>query len=272
MTVSTPDMSVTEALFKTNLLTGTYYNEAEMSQYGYAWKRAEFAFHKADSAASATINTSISEDESINKFTAGKPVKIQSITANWGSAIDGQMSVAAYLVKGNNILVPVDVKNSDDKIVSSVAFNRASYTMSDLYFTPSVGGTYRLVVTAKNHASKQISTSVQDITIHARGGLIVDDASADENEYKIDETITLGESTILKNKIIRNEDYTPKYYAKNRKLYTYDANGVTNAVAGNYTVTVLGVNDANCIYRSSKTWSYEELKDQIRILWAFAEK
>jgi len=248
MTVSTPDMSVTEALFKTNLLTGTYYNEAEMSQYGYAWKRAEFAFHKADSAASATINTSISEDESINKFTAGKPVKIQSITANWGSAIDGQMSVAAYLVKGNNILVPVDVKNSDDKIVSSVAFNRASYTMSDLYFTPSVGGTYRLVVTAKNHASKQISTSVQDITIHARGGLIVDDASADENEYKIDETITLGESTILKNKIIRNEDYTPKYYAKNRKLYTYDANGVTNAVAGNYTVTVLGVNDANCIY------------------------
>lgn len=32
------------------------------------------------------------------------------------------------------------------------------------------------------------------------------------------------------------------------------------------------VNDANCIYRSSRTWSYEELKNQIRILWAFEEK
>ena len=32
------------------------------------------------------------------------------------------------------------------------------------------------------------------------------------------------------------------------------------------------VNDANCIYRSSRTWSYEELKNQIRILWAYEEK
>lgn len=32
------------------------------------------------------------------------------------------------------------------------------------------------------------------------------------------------------------------------------------------------VNDPNCIYRSSKVWSYEELKNQIRILWAFQKK
>jgi len=32
------------------------------------------------------------------------------------------------------------------------------------------------------------------------------------------------------------------------------------------------INDANCIYRSSRAWSYEELKNQIRILWAFEEK
>lgn len=32
------------------------------------------------------------------------------------------------------------------------------------------------------------------------------------------------------------------------------------------------VNDANWIYRSSRAWSYEELKNQIRILWAFEEK
>ena len=29
------------------------------------------------------------------------------------------------------------------------------------------------------------------------------------------------------------------------------------------------INDPNCIYRSSKVWSYEELKNQIRILWGF---
>ena len=29
------------------------------------------------------------------------------------------------------------------------------------------------------------------------------------------------------------------------------------------------INDANCIYRSNKIWSYNELKNQIRILWAF---
>ena len=32
------------------------------------------------------------------------------------------------------------------------------------------------------------------------------------------------------------------------------------------------VNDANCIYRSDKIWSYSELKNQIRILWAFERK
>ncbi|MBQ8278366.1 MAG: C39 family peptidase [Roseburia sp.] len=32
------------------------------------------------------------------------------------------------------------------------------------------------------------------------------------------------------------------------------------------------VNDPNCIYRSSRQWSYEELKSQIRILWAYEKK
>lgn len=31
------------------------------------------------------------------------------------------------------------------------------------------------------------------------------------------------------------------------------------------------VNDPNCIYRSSRTWPYETLKNQIRILWAFKD-
>jgi len=32
------------------------------------------------------------------------------------------------------------------------------------------------------------------------------------------------------------------------------------------------INDANCIYRSNRIWTYKELQYQIRILWAFEEK
>ena len=32
------------------------------------------------------------------------------------------------------------------------------------------------------------------------------------------------------------------------------------------------VNDANCIYRSSRMWTFDELKNQIRILWTFEKK
>ncbi len=39
-------------------------------------------------------------------------------------------------------------------------------------------------------------------------------------------------------------------------IYAYDESG-------------FWVNDPNCIYRSSKTWTYEELQSQIRILWAY---
>lgn len=39
-------------------------------------------------------------------------------------------------------------------------------------------------------------------------------------------------------------------------IYDYDANGFK-------------INDSNCIYRSSRYWSYEELCGQIRILWSY---
>ena len=39
-------------------------------------------------------------------------------------------------------------------------------------------------------------------------------------------------------------------------IYAYDENG-------------FWVNDSNCIYRSSRVWTYEELSNQIRILWAY---
>lgn len=32
------------------------------------------------------------------------------------------------------------------------------------------------------------------------------------------------------------------------------------------------INDPNCIYRSSKVWTYEELKKQIKVYWAFEKK
>lgn len=42
-------------------------------------------------------------------------------------------------------------------------------------------------------------------------------------------------------------------------IYDYDENGFR-------------VNDPNCIYRSSKSWTYQELAAQIRILWAYGKK
>lgn len=39
-------------------------------------------------------------------------------------------------------------------------------------------------------------------------------------------------------------------------IYAYDESG-------------FWINDSNCIYRSSRPWTYEELKSQIRILWAY---
>ncbi len=242
---------VYDEYFTTNLFTSKYKNDDEKAQYGYAWKRAAFAIHDIDES-SATASIDVNFDT--NTYTAGKAIKIQDITTDWGTnPVDGQMSAAVYLVKENNVRVPVNIVNEDDTIVSSVAFNRPNYKVENWSFTPGVGGKYILVVTAKDHASNKIATRIETINVKSSGDFNVTPLSlapAAVTNYTVDKTIGLGETLVLPNWVISmdGEDSTAeKYFAKNRTVYAYDNGEITDTKVGNYIVTVFGVNDPNCM-------------------------
>ena len=239
ITLNAGDFFDAETSFQTNKAVDTF------ERNGYAWKRAEFNIHEADNATAATIATDVTDPG--NVYESGKTIKINSVVVNWGTEIDGQMSVAAYQVKANNVLVPVNVVNSDNavdaEIISSVAFRGNSHTLENLYFTPSSKGDYIFVVTAKNHASSNVSTSVTKITIGASNDWSASPLSlntAAAGSATIDNTMVAGETMVLPNFKVGPEQ---EYVTKNRKLY----NATSGAEIGNYTITVLGVNDANCI-------------------------
>ncbi len=257
-----------ETRFEKELLTMDDFKSVDqIAQYGYAWKRAAFTIYATkDSSATATI-TVTPANNTVNSYKAGEKVVFDTISVNWGSAdVDGQMTVAAYLVKDKGARVPVNVVNGDTssaEIVSSVSFNSNEYVAYNWSFTPGVGGKYILVVTAKDHASSQIQTRVDTINITSSGdwhATPLSLAPAAATNYTIDSTISLGESLVLPNWLVSKDDETSvKYFAKNRNLYAYDTDGNVT-VAGDYTVTVLGVNDPNCVignkFVPNKTGTY----------------
>ena len=231
--------------------TGKLYNEKV--QYGYAWKRASFKINDVTS----TVATSITADVDKDQLVAGKPVTIKNITATWGSDTDGVMSAAVYMVKPNNVLVPVEIMDSAEKgaeVVSAVAFNGKTNTVNNWCFTPGEGGEYILVLKAKDHASNKVKTGVYKITVDSSD----DEWEWDDNfswsdslstaaDYTTTKTIALGDSWVLPSNMVLGNG-TKKYLTKNRNLYEYNANGeVTSTIAGHYTITVLGVNDPDCI-------------------------
>ena len=252
------DVSVLEEEYFT---TGLFFSHDvnEFAQYGYAWKRAEFKINDTKTTGAAIQTLEASFDTTNNKYTAGETIKISSITAKWNgsAAVDGQMSAAVYLLKDGD-RIPVNIVNSDKaskaEIVSSVSFNANSHTVTDWYFTPGVGGDYILVLTAKEHASSEVHTAIYPIGVESSGDWSVTPLSlnpAANSNYTIDATITLGETLVLPNWVVGKDGSGSegKYFAKNRNLYQYDANGNVDTanVAGNYTVTVMGVNDPNCV-------------------------
>ncbi len=231
--------------FSTSLFSSAYAwnNNNEVKQFGYAWKRAKFAFHVENPDRTATLAVDMVPAPA-NTYVAGKPVKIPSITATWDGSeiVDGQMSFAVYKVDEYNRLTPYDLYNSDDEVISSVAFKRHSYEVNDLYFNP-IAGNYILVVTAKDNASNKISTSVTKIKIERSGAITPRPRDGEtDNNQKEDKTMTLGTSLTLPGYDL-DDHGTPVYVANNRKLF--DAS--TMELKGNYTITLLGVNDPNCI-------------------------
>ncbi|MCM1404032.1 MAG: hypothetical protein NC133_00785 [Prevotella sp.] len=260
-----------------NVADNKYFEEAlfskldtdEIAQYGYAWKRAAFTIYATKDSSKADADFTVTPNND-NSYKAGEKVVFDSIKVAWSdnTVVDGQMTVAVYLMKDNGTRVPVNMVNSSNssaEIVSAVAFNASSYEATDWSFTPGVGGTYILVITAKEHASSQIQTCVKTIEVASSGDwnitpLSVSPAAA--TNYTIDATISLGESAVLPNYVVsKDEQGGTKYFAKNRRLYPYDDNGnVTDGPEGYYTITVMGVNDPNCIignkFVPNKTGTY----------------
>ena len=236
-------IDATYSYFNPALFSVTTLDQDEVAQYGYAWKRAKFAFHDINTANTATVT--VGDINAANtEFVAGKTVKIPSLKTKWsGSAIvDGQMSFAVYLVKDNK-LKAYDIYNSDDEVVSTVAFKRNEYQIDNLSFIPGVSGDYILVVTAKDHASNKTTTHIEKINV-GRSGTITPrpkDTDTTNHSKTPDKTISVGNSLTLPGYDL-DDNGTALYVANNRELF--DAN---NATVGNYTITLLGVNDPNCI-------------------------
>lgn len=111
----------------------------------------------------------------------------------------------------------------------------AKYSMENGYYVEGTGTAWSLM-----------SEGCEEFGIKAR------EISLDENVMK--SHLDNGEVIICS---MRPGDFTAVGHFI--MIYGYDENGFY-------------INDANCIYRSSRTWSYTELEHQIRILWAYEEK
>ena len=246
--------------FDTDLFDTVHNDKNQIAQYGYAWKRAEFALHKINDAETATVD--VHEDNITaedGKFNAGKTIYIDKVSVDWGTGnvVDGQLSVAVYLVKADNVLVPYDVRNQDGEIISAVAFNREDYKLENLTFVPGVRGDYILVASAKDNASAKVFTKVTKITIGSGGSYGVAPYGESTSDSAVpDKTILLGENLTLPNRPL-TLDKKIVDIAKNRLLLD-----VENPMSqdGNYTVTLMGISDPNCMtgnkFTPNKTGTY----------------
>jgi len=242
--------------FSTELIQGNTYGDTdEIAQYGYAWKRAAFKINDVASSNTTAEPVTVTVDSS-SDFQTGKAVHISSIVTDWSGVIDGQMSAAVYLVKSDKTLVSVDLKDDDTNsanVVSSWAFNRDNFTVEDLYFTPGVSGEYILVVTAKEHSSGKIYANTTKITIDNNGEISVRPrptslSTAASDSETVDKTISLGTTLTLPDYDLTDSEGKLIYASRNRVLYAYDDDeNLTSDVSGDYTITVMGVTDPNCI-------------------------
>ena len=258
-TTTPTDSAVTdEKHFSTDLFKSASYGDKDaVAQYGYAWKRAGFKINAVSAVNTAATPIAVTIDGA-NTYKNNQVVHIENISTTWSAAVDGQMSAAVYLVKANNVLQPVVLKDGNTKdanVVSTWAFNRATYSVDDLYFTPSVSGEYILVVTAKEHSSNETYTSTTKITIGKSGetsvrprSLSTTDTNSSASEQP-DATISLGESLTLPEMDIEDrEEHNLMYGTKSHILYEYDNDEkLTDTVEGDCVVTLQGISDPNCV-------------------------
>lgn len=150
----------------------------------------------------------------------------------WGYEPYGDFNIALSGC-GPTTLAMAAIALTDDNTITPDKV--AEYSMSNRYYVEGTGTAWSLMT----DGCEEFGIKAEEIAL---------------DEYVMKNQLDAGKVIICS---MRQGDFTAVGHFV--MIYGYDEDGFF-------------INDANCIYRSSKTWSYEELKDQIRILWAFAEK
>lgn len=210
---------------------------------GIAYQSACFTIHTTASATATAPTFNLSVDDS-----SSEKITIKSLTANWSKVVDGKISVAAYRIKDGK-RTAVQVYNADDEVVSTVLFNKQTPEITNWYFKPDSTATYQIVVTAKENASATSYYHVAnyDVTRNGEWEGSTTFSLSPMAVGSVSASTTVGTATTLpgwKGKTADNKSVV----LKNRLMYLADANGnITNTTVGDYTITVKGVNDPNCV-------------------------
>jgi len=150
----------------------------------------------------------------------------------WGYEAYGDFNIALSGCGPTTLAMAVTALTDDDTVTPDRV---AKYSMTNGYYVEGTGTAWTLMT----EGCKDFGIKSEEIAL---------------DEYVMKNQLDKGKVIICS---MRQGDFTSVGHFI--MIYGYDKNGFF-------------VNDANCIYRSSKIWSYEELSGQIRILWAFEEK
>ena len=150
----------------------------------------------------------------------------------WGYETYGDFNIALSGC-GPTTLAMAAVALTDDNTITPDRV--AKYSMTNGYYVEGTGTAWSLMT----DGCENFGIKAEEISL---------------DEYVMKNQLDAGKVLICS---MREGDFTSVGHFI--MIYGYDSHGFY-------------VNDANCIYRSSRIWSYETLKNQIRILWAFEEK
>ena len=149
--------------------------------------------------------------------------------ARWGYEEYGDFNIALSGCGPTTLAMAIAAVANDTDITPDKV---AKYSMENGFYVEGTGTAWRLMTDGAETFGLQVKELVLD-------------------EEVMKQAIDDGKVIICS---VRQGDFTSGGHFI--MIYGYDKNGFK-------------INDPNCIYRSSRYWTYEELKSQIRILWAY---
>lgn len=150
----------------------------------------------------------------------------------WGYEEYGDFNIALSGCGPTTLAMAAVAITGDDTVTPDKV---AEYSMSNGYYVEGTGTAWSLMT----DGCENFGIKAEEIAL---------------DEYVMKNQLDKGKVIICS---MREGDFTSVGHFV--MIYDYDSKGFY-------------VNDANCIYRSSIQWTYEELKSQIRILWAYEKK